>query len=88
MLMATAIRDGGNFAQQANLIRVISFIQSLLFFFWLLLLIFQKAGRKWLVTVYHDKDFKKMGAFGCLMVRAMPVLETIVIVFIFSSGNQ
>ena len=87
MLMVPVIKDGGSFVQQANFIRVISFIQSLLFFFWLLLLAAQKSGREWLMTVYHEEDSKKMGAFGCFLVRAMPVLETIALVVIFSSGN-
>ncbi len=80
-------REGGVFVRQTLFMMVILAIQILLGSLWLLLLILKKAGRKWLVTVYHDKDFKKMGAFGCFLIRALPVLEALVIAFIFISGN-
>jgi hypothetical protein len=81
-------RDGGVFVHQAVIMMVIFAAQILLGSLWLLLLIFQKSGRKWLLTVYYDKDIKKMGSFGCFMVRAMPVIETVAIIVLFSSGNQ
>jgi len=67
---------------------VILAVGILIISLWLLLLILQKAERKWLMAVYYDNDIKKLSPFGCFLVRAMPVIETVAIVILFSSGNR